>query len=764
MTYYISVSPGPMCMLINVGSSDVGNVDHSLSCSNRKTRRLPTDSHKVEVLKMFFKSGGGECLGIRDTGRFACVCKVFGLTALHFADPFIKRHIARRKKECTSPHSTGATYIGISEYWRFICCRTEASTKKLKIEEHGNSSKDKDKQRSSVRGMVIQKAGDTPVTEIIIPEVINSIGTKAFMDNKDVKVIIMPNRVKVIDSYAFANCGLRKCIFPTSPIDIGLKAFARSSIKKVIIPADSTIRESAFEACHVLHSVGMPKAIKAIGRGAFANCKCLRKMSFPDLPELEARLFKNSGLKEITIPDGVLLIGEEAFASTPISKVVFRQSSMLAVIGTRAFKDCKQLKVIDLPRLRSLEQYCFSESGLQQVVFRSGLVEIHQGAFQGCEFLQAIQFTARFPTIIGRSAFENCHRLISIQTLPQSVSVIRMMAFARCQSLESFRFQDGIGELGEGIFINNINMKSCRYPDHQGTMPATIPGYTFLGTGLVRFKMPIWIRSIGKLAFSGCRDLVSVDAAQPPTITIGQQAFQRCHLLQQFDIQNVSSIGRFAFDECYSLVVEEQKWMTNIIEIPAGAFRSCFKLKRIVLPEGCTEIGDEAFRKCISLEAIKLPDSLSSIGSKSFQACEVLTTIRFPGPMTHIGKAAFKWCMMLQSADLRCALQSIPPGTFNHCKHLKKVILPVGLTTIGSKAFKNCTSLEIMDIPVGLITIGSWAFENCKSLGSMKFPVTLVRIEAHAFANCSVLTLTTIPSRVVQPCPATACNEAIDLS
>ena len=774
-----------MRILIHVGSTDVDIDISSWSSSRQKTSRMTRDNLIVKGLMQYFISDEGICLGIRDTGRFACVSRVFGLTALQYDDPFIKRVIDARLKQCpTLLQPTEATYNGISECWRFICCSTEASTKELKIQEHGNSSKDKDVQTSKVTGMVIQIAGNTPVAEIIIPEVISSIGCKAFMDNKGVKVIIMPNRVKLIGSYAFENCGLQKCIFPTSPIQIGFRAFARSSIKNAIIPADSRICESAFEACHSLHSVGMPKAIQAIGSRAFANCKCLRKMSFPgNLARLEGQLFKSSGLTEITIPDGVLLIGPEAFSGTPISKVTFTHASMLSNIGALAFNDCKQLEEIDLPRLQTLEQYCFRESGLRQIVFRSGLLAIRHGAFYGCEFLQEIQFTSRSSrTIIEECAFENCRQLISIQTLPQSVSVIRGSAFARCQSLETFQFPDGIVELGEGIFADNINMKSCTYPRHQGQMPATIPSYTFSGTGLVQFNMPNWIHSIGNYAFQDCSDLVSVEAALSTTMTIDQQAFQRCHLLQRFDIRNVSSIGCCAFDECHSLVVDEQEWMNRIIKIPAGAFRSCYKLKGIVLPEGCTEIGDQAFSNCISLRAINLPPSLSSIGSSSFKECEALTTIRLPDSMTHIGQAAFTCCMTLQSADLRCAMRIIPPQTFKDCASLREVKLPVGLITIGSMAFQNCKSLGSIVFPETLVVIEAQAFDNCSNLTLTTLPQGLGRIGMGAFSSCCALNKVEmpngniivhssaflgckfIPSRVVQPIPATSDNEAIDLS
>ena len=734
-----------MRILIHVGSTDVDIDISSWSSSRQKTSRMTRDNLIVKGLMQYFISDEGICLGIRDTGRFACVSRVFGLTSLQYDDPFIKRVIDARLKQCPTLQPTEATYNGISECWRFICCSTEAS-RELTIHKHGPISEDNDEPTSVVKGLFYRNARHTRIAEIIIPEVISAIGSKAFMGSSGIKVIIMPNRVKRIGSYAFAESELQKCIFPTSPIDIGFQAFAGSSIKKAIIPANSTICKSAFKSCRFLRTVEMPKVIQAIGPGVFAECECLGKMSLPgNLGKLEEGLFESSGLTEITIPASVVSIGASAFRNTPIREVLFEHASMLTTIESLAFKDCDRLRQINLPRLQMLERYCFCKSGLQNIVFVSGPREIHTGAFFSCESLKAIEFTSQSRTIIGASAFQNCHQLVSIQMPPQSVSTIRRSAFASCQTLRTFHFPAGIVELGEGIFRNNINMVSCTYPLHQGQMPATIPDSTFCGTGLLQFTMPPWIQSIGNYAFQDCGDLSSVEVAASTT-AIGHKAFQKCHLLKQFNLQHVTSIGSFAFDECYSLVVIEGEWMNHVTKILTGTFRSCLKLHMMVLPEGITEIGDQAFSNCISLGAINFPSSLSSIGSSSFKRCKAITTITLPQSLNHIGQAAFTCCRKLQFADLSCELQIIPAQTFEDCISLKAVKLPGGLITIGSKAFRNCKSLTTMNFPESLIKIEALAFDSCDHLASATLPQEICYIGMGAFLSCCALNNVTLPN------------------
>ena len=79
-----------MRILIHVGSTDVDIDISSWSSSRQKTSRMTRDNLIVKGLMQYFISDEGICLGIRDTGRFACVSREFGLTALHYDDPFIK--------------------------------------------------------------------------------------------------------------------------------------------------------------------------------------------------------------------------------------------------------------------------------------------------------------------------------------------------------------------------------------------------------------------------------------------------------------------------------------------------------------------------------------------------------------------------------------------------------------------------------------------------------------------------------------------------
>ena len=103
---------------------------------------------------------------------------------------------------------------------------------------------------------------DAVITKDALADLNRSLTTR--IDSQIVKVVIMSNYVKDIGQYAFANCEIRTCTFPTSSIEIGSHLFSGSSIEEAIVPANSVICRSAFKTCNLLRLVVMMKAIGRI--------------------------------------------------------------------------------------------------------------------------------------------------------------------------------------------------------------------------------------------------------------------------------------------------------------------------------------------------------------------------------------------------------------------------------------------------------------------------------------------------------------------
>ena len=87
-------------------------------------------------------------------------------------------------------------------------------------------------------------------------------------------------------------------------------------------------------------------------------------------------------------------------------------------------------------------------------------------------------------------------------------------------------------------------------------------------------------------------------------------------------------------------------------------------IKKIVISQGVTSIGDYAFSNCKSLTSIEIHDSVTSIGDSAFEDCESLTSIEIPDSVTSIGKYAFYNCTSLISIEIPDSVTSIGGATF----------------------------------------------------------------------------------------------------
>jgi hypothetical protein len=83
----------------------------------------------------------------------------------------------------------------------------------------------------------------------------------------------------------------------------------------------------------------------------------------------------------------------------------------------------------------------------------------------------------------------------------------------------------------------------------------------------------------------------------------------------------ITEIGQSVF---YGSNIEEVVWPSGCTMVPEGAFRYCYNLKKVTLPETLTtlEAGTQ-FYECVSLTSIHLPDAITRIGYLTFAGCNL---------------------------------------------------------------------------------------------------------------------------------------------
>lgn len=255
--------------------------------------------------------------------------------------------------------------------------------------------------------------------------------------------------------------------------------------------------------------------------------------------EIAPRAFSFLGtVEEITLPEGIQTVGEQAFYGTPLSKVTI--PSTVENIGPEAFAFCGNLSEI---AVTSGNRYYTSEDGVlytadmttllrvppravpepapsAEITYRSsyilpaGVTAIAEDAFLGCTGLGAIGVAA------GNTAFSSADGVLitadgttliaypagpSNRSVPDSVTKTAPWSMAYTPAFFRISTLQRITELGRATFAW-AQLQSITIPPGITRIPAD----AFLGSFLREIVLPASVTEIGEDAFLRCNSLETV--------------------------------------------------------------------------------------------------------------------------------------------------------------------------------------------------------------------------------------------------------------
>ena len=180
----------------------------------------------------------------------------------------------------------------------------------------------------------------------------------------------------------------------------------------------------------------------------------------------------------------------------------------------------------------------------------------------------------------------SCSNVISI-TISEGVEAIGAFSF---------------GSIDEDSYIENISV-----PDS-----VTVISYgAFAGCSrLKNITIPDSVTSIGMDAFGGTAFYNDKSYWENDVLYIGKHLISADYILDTLDIYEIKS---------------------GTLTIAGAAFRQCYNLTSIIMPDSVTSIGEAAFLDCCYLTSIIMPNSVMSIGEEAFFECSSLTDISFKG-------------------------------------------------------------------------------------------------------------------------------------
>ena len=178
-----------------------------------------------------------------------------------------------------------------------------------------------------------------------------------------------------------------------------------------------------------------------------------------------------------------------------------------------------------------------------------------------------------------------------------------------------------------------------------------------------------------------------------------------------------------------------------------GNFKLEGELKKVVIKDGVTNVGDYALFFLPAATQVTLPESVTSIGRYGIAMCSKLTGMSIPKGVTEIGDFGLAG-NGLTAITLPDGLQSLGRGAFDTCTSLTNTTLPAAITAVPGKCFADCTKLLNVKYAGTVTAIGDLAFESCKALTAAPIPETVTEIGASAFTGCTALTDVTLPAGV----------------
>ena len=205
----------------------------------------------------------------------------------------------------------------------------------------------------------------------------------------------------------------------------------------------------------------------------------------------------------------------------------------------------------------------------------------------------------------------------------------------------------------------------------------------------------------------------------------------------------VTSIGNYAFSGCKkatSITISDK-----VRSIGKFSFNQCGSITSIDLPSGILFIPEMAFAGCSSLASITIPNGVSSIGFWSFSGCTSLLSVNIPDSVTKIEGCAFFGCNVLYSITIPNSVTTISERAFCGCQRLPSVIIPDSVTSLGESAFDGCFGLTSVTIPGSLSVLPESVFSGCSSLNTVIIPEGVTSIEHWAFSHCDKLCAIILP-------------------
>ncbi|MDE6075781.1 MAG: leucine-rich repeat domain-containing protein, partial [Clostridia bacterium] len=203
--------------------------------------------------------------------------------------------------------------------------------------------------------------------------------------------------------------------------EIGLNGFMNCpELERVVILGNNlkTVGNNAFAMCKKLQSIEFPEGVTTIGVNAFIYCSALKSVSFPaSMVTISGNIniFRYcSALESITVAEGNPTYKAEGGC------LIERETNTL-LVGT--------VNAVIPQYVVTIGSYAFHERDIESVNIPENVEKIVTNAFFGCEKLKEVTIENGKLTVIGSYAFGRCKNLERV-VISATVTEIASGAFS----------------------------------------------------------------------------------------------------------------------------------------------------------------------------------------------------------------------------------------------------------------------------------------------------------------------------------------------